>query len=62
MLLGSVIVEAIVTWGLSFLTHMMAEINLKVSNSYSPGYLRLGCGGATNVFFRCCLMAFVGSH
>ena len=36
--LGSVIVEAIVTWGLSFLTHMMAEINLKVSNSYSPGY------------------------
>lgn len=36
--LGSVIAEAIVSWGLSFLTQMMAEINLEVSNSYSPGY------------------------
>lgn len=36
--IGSVIVEAIVTWGLSFLTHMVAKVNLKISNSYSPGY------------------------
>jgi hypothetical protein len=36
--LGSVIVEAIVSWGTSFLTQKMAPWNLKVSNSYSPGY------------------------
>lgn len=36
--LGSVIVEAVIAWGLSFLSCRMAKINLKVSNSYSPGY------------------------
>lgn len=36
--LGSVIVESIVSWGLSFLTHTMGKMNIKISNAYSPGY------------------------
>lgn len=36
--LGSVIVEAIVAWGLVYLEERMKDWDLKVSNSYSPGY------------------------
>lgn len=36
--LGSVIVEAVIAWGLSFLACEMKMWGLKVSNSYSPGY------------------------
>lgn len=36
--LGSTIVEAIVSWGLSRLAAKMGKLEFKISNSYSPGY------------------------
>lgn len=36
--LGSVIVEAIIAWGISLLTDRAKTWEMKVSNSYSPGY------------------------
>lgn len=42
--LGSAIVESIASWGLQFISSEMALYNLRISNSYSPGY----CGWDVN--------------
>lgn len=36
--LGSVIVEAVVSWGMAYLHEEQGRLGLKNSNSYSPGY------------------------